>query len=57
MSTATLVYGALGWAALSLISGPLIGHQLRRLSTEVVLLTGPDPLDDAVIAPARYMTQ
>ena len=57
MSTATLVYGALGWAALSLISGPLIGHHLRRLSPEVVLLTGPDPLDDVVIAPAHCMSQ
>ncbi len=58
MSTATLVYAALGWGFLSVISGSLIGHHLRRISTEVGLPMGPDgSLDDAVVAPARCMSQ
>jgi hypothetical protein len=58
MSAATLVYVALGWAVVSMISGPLIGHHLRRISTEVVLRIGPDgSLDDAVVAPHRCMSQ
>lgn len=58
MSTVTLVYMALGWAVVSVISGPLIGYHLCRLSAEGVLPMGPDgSLDDAVVAPGRCRSQ
>jgi hypothetical protein len=49
---------AVGWAVVSMISGPLIGYHLRSLSPEVGLRIGPDgSLDDAVVAPRRCMSQ